>query len=186
MYTKYMNAPFQIKELGANGSIAGYASVFGEVDAQRDVVAKGAFTRTLTNWKKNKGAPAMLWMHDTAEPIGVWTQMREDTRGLYVEGMLAIKTQDGADAYELLKIGAINGLSIGYTTVTSTVDSRSKIRTLTDVELFEISLVTFPANMLARVHTVKKCPIITPTTHDELQAIVMRLNTAACILKTNQ
>lgn len=176
MPVKYLNAPFQLKELGAQGSIAGYASVFGEVDAQNDVVAKGAFERSLTKYKQNKSNPAMLWMHDTAEPIGVWTSVIEDARGLYVEGKLAIKTQHGAEAYELLKIGAITGLSIGYTAIKSVRDSKTKIRTLTEVELYEVSLVTFPANSLARVHTVKETP------HNEMQAIVMRLRNTASYL----
>ncbi len=181
MQMKVMNAPFQIKELGANGLVAGYASVFDEVDAQRDVVVKGAFQRSLARWKTNKILPAMLWMHDTSEPIGVWTHMREDARGLVVEGMLAVKTRNGADAYELLKIGAVSGLSIGYATVKSVVNHRSKIRMLTDVDLFEVSLVTFPANVQARIHTVK-----TRTAHDELQAIVMQLRRTACVLRSEQ
>ncbi|NDE91303.1 MAG: HK97 family phage prohead protease, partial [Alphaproteobacteria bacterium] len=166
MKTSYLTTAFEVKELSTSGVIGGYASVFGEVDAQRDIVAKGAFTGSLAKYQHSKSAPAMLWMHDTAEPIGVWMKLREDARGLYVEGQLAVKTQDGADAYELLKIGAVNGLSIGYTTIKSTIDSKTKIRTLTQVELFEISLVTFPANALARVHTVKTI------SHDDLQAIV--------------
>ncbi len=178
MQTNYLTTPFQVKELGAGGTIAGYASVFDEIDAQSDVVAKGAFVKSLAKYKQGKNNPAMLWMHDTAEPIGVWTHVAEDARGLYVEGKLAIKTQHGADAYELLKMGAITGLSIGYTAIKSIKDSKTKIRTLTEVELFEVSLVTFPANVLARVHTVK-----TEINHNELQAIVMRLKNTARILQ---
>ena len=178
MQAKYLTRPFQVKEWGAGGIIAGYASVFDELDAQSDVVAKGAFTKSLSKYQQSKNNPAMLWMHDTAEPIGVWTQMKEDMHGLYVEGKLAIKTQNGADAYELLKLGAITGLSIGYTAIKSTKDSKTKIRTLTEVELFEVSLVTFPANVLARIHTVK-----TEINHNELQAIVMRLKNTASYLQ---
>lgn len=183
MQTKYLTTPFQVKELGANGMIAGYASVFNEIDAQNDVVAKGAFSKSLEKYKFSKSSPAMLWMHDTAEPIGVWTQLKEDKHGLHVEGKLAIKTQNGADAYELLKIGAITGLSIGYSTIKSTRDSKTKIRTLTEVELFEVSLVTFPANVLARIHTVKTPYAKSEINHNELQAIVMRLRNTASILQ---
>lgn len=185
MQVKYMTAPLQIKELGVSGAIAGYASVFEEIDAQNDVVAKGAFARSLARYKQNRSMPPMLWMHDAAEPIGVWTYLKEDEKGLYAEGQLAIKTQDGADAYELLKIGALTGLSIGYHAVKSTRDSKTKIRTLTEVELFEVSLVTFPANSMARVHTVKTPFVVNDfsTTHNDMQAIVMRLNHAASILK---
>ncbi len=183
MQTKYMTTSFDIKEIGTQGSIAGYASVFGEVDAQSDVVAKGAFERSLAKYKQSKANPAMLWMHDTAEPIGVWTNVSEDARGLRVEGKLAIKTQHGAEAYELLKIGAITGLSIGYAAVKSIKDSKTKIRTLTEVELYEVSLVTFPANGLARVHTVKEATY-NELNHNEFQAIVMRLRNTASYLNT--
>lgn len=183
MQAKYLTTPFQVKELGTNGLIAGYASVFDEVDAQSDVVARGAFGKSLEKYRLNRTSPAMLWMHDTAEPIGVWTQLKEDTHGLHVEGKLAVKTQDGADAYELLKMGAITGLSIGYNTIKSTRDSKTKIRTLTEVELFEVSLVTFPANSLARIHTVKTPYVNYQITHSELQAIAMRLRNTASILQ---
>ncbi len=176
MPAKYLNAPFEVKELGSEGFIAGYASVFNEVDAQSDVVAKGAFARSLLKYKQSKSSPAMLWMHDTAEPIGVWMNVSEDARGLRVEGKLAVKTQHGAEAYELLKIGAITGLSIGYSAVKSVKNSKTRIRTLTEVELYEISLVTFPANGLARVHTVKE------NSHNDVQAIVMRLRDTASAL----
>lgn len=183
MQAKYLTTPFQIKEIGAGGIIAGYASVFDEIDAQSDVVAKGAFAKSLIKYKQGNNSPAMLWMHDTAEPIGVWTQLKEDARGLYVEGQLALKTQGGADAYELLKLRAITGLSIGYNTIKSTKDSKTKIRTLTEVELFEVSLVTFPANVLARIHTVKTPYVKSEINHSELQAIVMRLRNTASLLK---
>lgn len=177
MQINYLTTPFQIKEAGVGGFISGYASVFDEVDAQSDVVAKGAFSKSLAKYRQSRSSPAMLWMHDTAEPIGVWTQVSEDAHGLYVEGRLALKTQHGADVYELLKLRAVTGLSIGYTAIKSTKDSKTKIRTLTEVELFEVSLVTFPANAQARIHTVKE------TTHSDAQAIVMRLKNTACMLQ---
>jgi uncharacterized protein len=155
MTDKKWAAPLEIKELGANGFVSGYASVFGSVDAQREVVQAGAFTRSLSAWKRTQRQPAMLWMHDTGKPVGVWEKVREDASGLAVEGRLAIRTQDGADAYELLRMGAVTGLSIGYRTVASRIDAKNRVRTLTDVDLYEISLVTFPANDAARIHAVK-------------------------------
>ncbi len=182
METKHLSSSFTVKELGRNGYVAGYASVFDAVDAQREAVAKGAFRRTLNEWKHNSRKPTMLWMHDAASPIGVWDAMSEDTRGLAVEGTLAIGTQAGADAYELLKMGAVTGLSIGYRTVASRVDARSKVRTLDDVDLFEVSLVTFPANDLARIRAVK-APNMAGFTHaDDLRAIVARLRHTAHLL----
>jgi HK97 family phage prohead protease len=155
MLTKHLTGAFELKELGLNGYVAGYASVFGAVDAQREQVAKGAFTRTLKDWQKTGRQPAMLWMHNAAQPVGVWRRLAEDQNGLAVEGALAIKTQGGADAYELLKMGAVTGLSIGYRTVASALDARNRVRTLHDVDLFEVSLVTFPANDQARIRAVK-------------------------------
>ena len=97
----------------------------------------------------------MLWMHDPTTPIGVWLSVAENTAGLAVEGRLALRTQKGGEAYELLKLGALSGLSIGYRVVSSRTDARTKARLLTDIDLFEISLVTFPANDAARVSAVK-------------------------------
>ncbi|HVY13506.1 MAG TPA: HK97 family phage prohead protease [Alphaproteobacteria bacterium] len=181
MTTKHLAAPLEIKELGANGFVAGYASVFNAVDAQRETVAKGAFGRSLTQWQKAARKPAMLWMHDAAKPVGVWENLREDSSGLAVEGKLAIRTQSGADAYELLKMGAVTGLSIGYRTLQSRVDAKSRVRTLTDVDLFEVSLVTFPANEFARIHSVKSPTVFAD---DEVRAIVERLNAMARLFRS--
>lgn len=177
MQTKHISAPFEIKELAANGYVSGYASVFGTLDAQREVVAKGAFRRSLSQLRGKRAKPAMLWMHDARQPIGVWESLREDVRGLAVEGALAIKTQGGAEAYELLKMGAVTGLSIGYRTIASHIDNDKRTRTLTDVDLYEVSLVTFPANNEARIHAVKEF------SDDELRALVARLGKTARILR---
>ncbi len=185
METKHLSAPFQIKELGANGYVAGYASVFGTVDSQQEAVAKGAFSRSLKEWTKAGRTPAMLWMHDVGQPVGVWENVREDAHGLVVEGSLAIKTQGGADAYEFLKMGAVTGLSIGYRTVASRAIPGSKARLLTDVDLYEVSLVTFPANTHARVQAVKTpfAHSISSTPGSEMRAIAARLRAMAQFLK---
>lgn len=155
MATKSMDRPFELKALNEEGAFEGYGSVYGTLDTYADVVASGAFKRTLREHKKAGTMPAMLWQHRPSEPIGVWTSMKEDGKGLFVTGQLAVKTSLGADAYELLKMKAINGMSIGYQTVQSTIDDKKKIRTLTDVDLWEVSLVTFPANTDARIQAVK-------------------------------
>lgn len=155
MNIKHRACAMQVKALSGDGVFTGYASVFGELDQQNDIVAAGAFQRSLTQWKQKGGAPALLWMHDPTQPIGLWLSIAEDQNGLAVEGRLALRTQKGAEAYELLKMGAITGLSIGYRVVSSRVDSARKAKILTDVDLFEISLVTFPANEKARVDDVK-------------------------------
>ena len=99
--------------------------------------------------------PAMLWQHEADEPIGVWTEMSEDAKGLKVRGQLCLDTSCGKEAYALLKMGALNGLSIGFISRQWSYDTETDIRTLTEVDLWEVSLVTFPANESARVIGVK-------------------------------
>ncbi len=192
MDIQHIARPLAIKSLGADGTFMGYASVFGALDSQNEIVATGAFRRTLAGWKERFSAPAMLWMHDPTMPIGLWLSLVEDKNGLAVEGKLALGTQKGREAYELLKLGALTGLSIGYRVVSSQIDSKRKARVLTDVELFEISLVTFPANDSARISSVK-APRVTPkkkqgdkkTDADATRAVVARLHKAARALKQN-
>lgn len=136
------------------GTIEGYGSVFGDLDSYADIVSKGAFKRTLRESKSAGRMPAMLWQHNQDQPIGVWTDMYEDERGLVVKGQLA-DTQLGREAHTLMKMGALSGLSIGYRTVKYKMDNESGVRTLQDVDLFEVSPVTFPALDSARVSAVK-------------------------------
>jgi HK97 family phage prohead protease len=180
MDIKHFACALQVKALAGDGVFSGYASVFNALDQQNEIVAAGAFARTLRQAARQNRTPALLWMHDPTAPIGLWQSVREDQNGLAVEGRLALRTQKGAEAYELLKLGALTGLSIGYRVVSSRIDPKRKARVLTDVDLFEISLVTFPANEAARVSDVK-----TPTTgkgvalRQELRAAAARLNQAA-------
>ena len=150
-----LDRPFALKQLSEDGTFEGLGSVFGVADDYADIVAPGAFKRSLRDHKKRGSMPKMLWQHNAATPIGVYSAMREDEVGLQVTGKLALKTQAGAEAYELLKLGAVDGLSIGYVTVKSEIDDKNHVRTLTEVDLWEVSLVTFPANAQARVNAVK-------------------------------
>ena len=137
------------------GMFEGYASVFGNKDLGNDVVVNGAFRKSL----RAKGARKikMLFQHDTKEPIGVYTQIKEDGNGLYVKGQLAMNTQKGREVYELMKMGAIDGLSVGYRVDAKGYhyDERGKRRMLKEVDLMEISAVTFPMNPKARISAVK-------------------------------
>lgn len=108
---KRMAFALQVKALGADGTFAGYASVFDIVDNQKDIMIKGAFSATL---KQGAGAVKLLWQHQQDEPIGVFERMFEDSVGLYVEGRLLLDVQKANEAYALLKAGAVSGLSIGY------------------------------------------------------------------------
>lgn len=140
----------ELKDEGGVRTVEGYASVFNNVDSYKDIVLPGAFAKTL---KKKRTIP-MLWQHDAEKVIGVWNEMEERERGLYVKGTIA-KTSRGDEAYELLKMVAISGMSIGYSTRGYEIDSEKGTRKLTDLELFEVSLVTFPANEKAQVTRVK-------------------------------
>ena len=145
----------QIKATGDDGTVEGYGSVFGVLDNYDDVIAKGAFIQSLKDHKAAGTMPAMLWQHDADKPIGVWTEMVEDEKGLRIKGQLAMETVKGKEAHALLKMGALNGLSIGFMSKEWSYDRETEVRTLTAIDLWEVSLVTFPANEKARVTNVK-------------------------------
>lgn len=153
-----------IKATGDDGSVEGYGSVFGVRDNYDDVIASGAFAQTLKDHKSAGTMPAMLWQHDSCEPIGVWTEMVEDGKGLKIKGKLALDTVRGKEAHALLKMGALNGLSIGFVSKQWAYDRDTEVRTLTEIDLWEVSLVTFPANEKARITGVKAADAAAVTT----------------------
>lgn len=159
METKILQVAAELKADG-EGIVEGYGSIFGNEDSYGDIVAPGAFEETLAEAKAVGRYPAMLWQHDPSEPIGVWTDMAEDSRGLKVRGKFA-DTQRGQEALALVKMGALTGLSIGYSTVGAEYDDQAETRTLTKVKLWEVSPVTFPANDKARITRVKSADIKT-------------------------
>jgi len=122
------------------GFIRGYASVFNMVDSQNDEIKPYAF---ITN---NKDNIKFLWQHQTGEPIGVITTLKEDEYGLYFEAKLILEVARAREAYALIKEGAIASLSIGYVPVKYYHDYERNVRVIEEVKLYEISLVTFPAN----------------------------------------
>jgi HK97 family phage prohead protease len=142
--------------IAADGTIEGYASLFGAVDQARDMVMPGAFAQTL-RLRGTRRIP-MLFQHDPAEPVGVWLDLKEDHRGLIARGRLIPDVARGRELLALLRNGAIHGLSIGYRTVRGRIDPRSRVRALHQVDLWEISIVTFPLLDGARVHAVKQTP----------------------------
>ena len=155
MNIKNLDFGFELKSISETGIFEGYGSVFGVKDSYDEIVAPGAFADSLANHKQAGTMPALLWQHRSGEPCGVFTSMSEDSIGLKVSGQLALKTSRGAEAYELLKMGAISGLSIGFTPREDSYDKLTGITTLKKVDLWETSLVTFPANDAARVQGVK-------------------------------
>lgn len=145
----------EVRAVGDTGEIEGYGSVFGVRDSYDDVILPGAFKASLDEHAAAGTMPALLWQHRADEPIGIWIAMSEDARGLKVSGRLALDTERGREAHSLLKMGALNGLSIGFFARQWEHDRGTDVRTLTDIELWEVSLVTFPANGKARVTGVK-------------------------------
>lgn len=144
----------EVRAAGEDGSIEGYGSVFGVRDAYDDVIVAGAFAGTIAEHRASGTMPAMLWQHSPDEPIGVWEEIAEDANGLRVKGRLALDTARGREAHALLKMGALNGLSIGFVARSWRYENED-VRVLTDIDLWEVSLVTFPANAKARVTQVK-------------------------------
>lgn len=161
MENKQLNTTFQIKNLSEDenyGYIEGYASVFDVVDSYKDAVKPGAFTRDLESRKEsNDKTIPMLWNHETNNPIGFFSldEMFEDNHGLYVKGKILLTIPQGKTAYSLLKAGICKKMSIGYMTKKYNIDQATGIRELLDIELYEISLVMFPANKEASILRVK-------------------------------
>ncbi|WP_244266924.1 HK97 family phage prohead protease [Polycladidibacter stylochi] len=129
-------------------AIEGYASRFNEADAGGDIIKPGAFTQTLAN--KPPSAIKMLWQHDPAQPIGVWQRIYEDQSGLFAQGLLIGGVQKAADVMALVSCGSINSLSIGFKTGRARAHPQAAHREVLSVDLWEVSLVTFPLLATAR------------------------------------
>ena len=159
---KQLIRPLEIKALAEDGTFEGYGSVFHNEDWYGDVVAPGAFANTLAEWRAKGALPPLCWQHNMDQVVGVCEDMAEDDRGLYLKGrLLKDDVALAREAYALLKARAISGLSIGYRVRVDEYDREADIRTLKDLELWEVSLVTMPANDLARVEAVKNICDIT-------------------------
>jgi len=154
-----LDFPLELKEgaVDSKGVFEGYASTFGgEPDSQQDVVAPGAFANTIKKGGRNGTGVAMLWQHDHNLPIGTWMRIAEDDKGLAVQGKVSTDAKpNGIPVYEMLRDGAIRGLSIGYETKKFSLDKKTGVRTIEDVRLWEISPVVFPANFNTIITNVK-------------------------------
>ncbi len=147
------NYALEVKALNDEGVIEGYASIFGNVDRGGDKVAPGAFAEGLHRARQGGRTIKMLWQHDPSQPIGVWDDLAEDSRGLWGKGRLVMEVPRAREAHALLKAGALGGLSIGYRTLHDEPDGNARL--LKKLDLYEVSPVTFPMNDRARVTAIK-------------------------------
>jgi uncharacterized protein len=143
-----------LAKVSAEGVFEGYASLFGVVDLGRDRVAPGAFRECLA--RKGPGAVKLLWQHDPVHPLGVWETIAEDHKGLRVRGRLDLAVTQAREAHALMRSGAVDGLSIGFRTQRSRKDAATGVRVLEKLDLWEVSIVTFPMLPGARVSAVKR------------------------------
>lgn len=152
-----LDSVLEVKEVTADGMFVGYASMFNNVDLDRDIIAPGAFSKSLA--KRAPKKIKMLWQHDPRQPIGVWEELSEDSRGLKVRGRLLVNqgVPKADEAYALLKAGAIDSMSVGFIIPPGgwEYDDKKQVRVIKEADLWEASLVTFPANPKARVTRVK-------------------------------
>jgi uncharacterized protein len=155
---KYAGAP--LAKVSAAGAFEGYASLFGVVDLGRDLVTPGAFRDSLA--AKPMRAVKLLWQHDPSQPLGRWLEIVEDARGLRVLGALDLSLAKAREAHALMLSGAVDGLSIGFRTERSRKDPATGVRRLEKLDLWEISIVTFPMLPGARVAAVKAAPRDSP------------------------
>ena len=172
MQQKTCNLYLSGKDIKHSGTFSGYASVFNVVDKQNHIILPGAFSSAVKNFHKVK----LLWQHNSAEPIGNITSMVENNIGLYITANLLLDLQKGKEAYLMIKNGIINALSIGYTVIDDYIDVRTGIRILKKISLWEISLVTFPANTHSKITEVKDTHIGFATSFSKAKSALDKLN----------
>ena len=153
MDRKTYEFPLKLKSIEENGYFAGYASVFNVEDSHNDIILSGAFGSSLQKNRYGKDIK-LLWQHKSEEPIGIFTKVVEDEHGLFVEGKLLLEVQRAQEAYALIKNGALKGLSIGFI-VNQYDHDETGARVIYEADLWEISLVTFPANDHAQITAFK-------------------------------
>lgn len=152
---KIRDFDLSVKAVSDDGLFSGYGSVFGVVDSYQEVVAPGAFAESLAEIAAKARPVPVLWQHRSDQPVGIYSALAEDDHGLKVDGKLILDVARAKEAHALMKAGAVSGLSIGYYVRESSFDEKTGIRTLSKLDLVEVSLVTFPANDDARVDAIK-------------------------------
>lgn len=159
MAIKTLDFGFEVKEVTPAGNFTGYGSVYNVVDQGDDIVASGAFAESIASLMSKKRLPSMLFGHNSRDlPVGAYQKMVEDSAGLWLDGNIAIDTQKGGDLHKLMMmkpVPAISGLSVGFISRDDSYDRVTGVRTIKKADLFEISIVNFPMNDMARVQSVK-------------------------------
>ena len=153
METKRFTAELELKNVSEEGAFEGYASVFDVTDHDGDVIVKGAFNNSIQKYADNGKMPKMLWQHNPSIIIGKFTDMKEDERGLYVKGQLITEVEKGKEAYTLMKEGVLDAMSVGFNIVNAKKSAGG--RQIDDLDLWEISVVTWGANPDALISSVK-------------------------------
>ena len=145
--------PATLSAVAEDGRFEGYACLFGKEDLGHDIIQPGAFTKSLA--RRGLSGIKLLYQHDPAQPVGQWLTIREDARGLFVEGKLALDVEKAREIRSMMKAGILDGLSIGFRTIRGQADKKSGVRYLIELDLWEISVVTFPMQPDARISNVK-------------------------------
>lgn len=151
----HLDLSFRFEPTADAAEFAGYAVVWGERNGHNEIVQHGAFAKSLAAHRAAGTKPVMLWSHNPADIIGVWDEIREDDKGLFVKGRLLTEVTSGREAYERMKAGAVNGLSIGFRVPAGGQQRRSGIRYLSEIQLSEISIVGLPSAGSARITSVR-------------------------------
>lgn len=174
-----------VSSVDSVGIFEGYASLFNREDLGRDVILPGAFATSLA--RRGARSIKMLYQHDPAQPIGVWLTVAEDVRGLQVKGRLDLDVARAREVHSLMRSGALDGLSIGYRAVKATRDAKTGVRRLAEIDLWEISVVTFPMLPDARVTRVKRrAPTAPRAARDpEMKALAAAIRRAARRLRAS-
>lgn len=149
------------------GTVEGYASVFDLLDRGGDIVLPGAFKASLADWKRRKQSVPILWQHDSSQPIGVWDELIEDARGLKAKGTLILDVPQAVSVRALVKGGAVRGMSIGFRTKEAEIDRATGARKLKKLELWEVSLVTFPMLPEAQISGMKSAADFDAATYEK-------------------
>lgn len=151
------DSELELREEGNTGLVKGYGSVFNKVDSYNESVQPGAFTKSLKAWGRSKNDIPMLWQHRSDTPIGIWDSYDEDTKGLKLGGKVNLETQRGREAWSDMKMKSVTGLSIGFYEVKADPYdfANNDPRKLYELDLREVSPVTFPALKEAQIDTVK-------------------------------